>query len=175
MSIIKEEIIKLLNDQLNKEHYSANLYFNMAGWCDKQGLKGCSKFLYTHASEEQTHLDKFRDFINKVGGQPIITDMKAPKYEFKDVKELFEEIVKHEQFITLCINDLVGKSMDNKDYITLKFLDYFLEEQLEEEELFNDILDKIKILDDLKDGRNLYTFDKAIGNLDTQKHNTINL
>ncbi|WP_028329789.1 ferritin [Brachyspira alvinipulli] len=169
MSIIKEDTIKLLNVQLNKELYSASLYFNMAGWCDKEGLKGCSKFLYGHYKEEIEHFEKFRDFINKVGGQATITDMPAPQNDFKSVEDLFETILKHEQYVTSCINELVGSAMDKKDYITLRFLDWFIQEQLEEEELFNDILDKIKILGDLK-GRNLYTFDKAIGNLDTEKH-----
>ena len=174
MSIIKEDTIKLLTVQLNKELYSASLYFNMASWCDKQGLKGCSKFLYGHYKEEIEHFEKFRDFINKVGGQATITDMQAPQNDFKSVEDLFETILKHEQYVTSCINELVGNAMDKKDYITLRFLDWFIQEQLEEEELFNDILDKIKILGDLK-GRNLYTFDKAISNLDAEKHGSVNL
>ncbi|MDO6994137.1 ferritin [Brachyspira innocens] len=170
MSIINnEETIKALNVQLNKELYSASLYFNMASWCDKQGLKGCSKFLYGHYREELEHFEKFRDFINKVGGQATIGEMNAPQNDFKSVEDLFETVVKHEEYITSCINELVGHSFDKKDYITLRFLDWFIQEQLEEQELFNDIIDKIKILGDLK-GRNLYTFDKAIGNLDAQKH-----
>ena len=169
MSIIKEETVKLLNVQLNKELYSASLYFNMSSWCDKQGLKGCSKFLYGHYKEEIEHFEKFRDFINKVGGQAVISDIQAPQSDFKSAEDLFETILKHEQYVTSCINELVGNAMDKKDYITLRFLDWFIQEQLEEEELFNDILDKIKILGDLN-GRNLYTFDKAIGNLDTEKH-----
>ena len=96
-------------------------------------------------------------------------EMKAPEYNFNSVEELFEKVVKHEEYITSCINKLVGISIDNKDYVTLKFLEWFVEEQLEEEELFNDIVKKIKILGDLN-GRNLYTFDKYVGNLDSQEH-----
>ena len=171
MSIIKEDTIKLLNGQLNKELYSASLYFNMAGWCDKNGLKGCSKFLYGHYKEETEHFEKFRDFINKVGGQAVISDMHAPQSDFKSVEDLFETIVKHEQYITSCINELVGKAMENKDYITSRFLDWFIQEQLEEEELFNDILVKINMLGNGKlEGRNLYTFDKSMNTLNTEKH-----
>ncbi|WP_300368081.1 ferritin [Brachyspira sp.] len=171
MSIIKDEIIKLLNGQLNKELYSASLYFNMAGWCDKQGLKGCSKFLYGHYKEETEHFDKFRDFINKVGGQSIIGEMHAPQNDFKSIEDLFDTIVKHEQYITSCINELVGKAMESKDYITSRFLDWFIQEQLEEEELFNDIVVKINMLGKGNlEGRNLYTFDKAMGALDTERH-----
>ena len=169
MSVINQETVNLLNEHLNLEHYSANLYFNMAGWCEKEGLKGCSKFLYNHSAEEHTHLEKFREYINKAGGQAIMGEMKAPEHNFNSVEELFEKIVKHEEYITSCINKLVSISMDNKDYVTLKFLEWFVEEQLEEEELFNDIIKKIKILGDLK-GRNLYTFDKFVGNLDTEEH-----
>ena len=169
MPIIKEETVKLLNDHLNEEHYSANLYFNMAGWCEKQGLKGCSRFLYNHSAEEHTHLEKFREYINKAGGQAIMGEMKAPECNFNSVQELFEKIIKHEEYITSCINKLVSTAMDNKDYVTLKFLEWFVEEQLEEEELFSDIIKKIKILGTLE-GRNLYTFDKFVGNLDTEEH-----
>jgi len=169
MPIISEETIKLLNVHLNEEHYSANLYFNMSGWCSKQGLSGCASFLNNHSAEEHTHLEKLNDFIKKVSGQPIMGEMKAPEHTFKDVKEVFEKVVKHEQYITDCIKKLVSKAMDDKDYITLKFLEWFVQEQLEEEELFNNVMDKIKILGDLT-GRNLYTFDKYMANLDKEEH-----
>lgn len=170
MPIISEETIKLLNKQLNEEHYSANLYFNMAGWCSKQGLNGCAAFLNNHAAEEHTHLEKFSDFIKKAGGQPIISAMKEPEYDFKSVEEVFDKVVKHERYITALIKKLVDKSMDDKDYITLNFLDWFMNEQFEEEGLFNNIIDTIKILGDLK-GRNLYEFDKFMDNLDKEEHN----
>ena len=170
MPIISEETIKLLNNHLNEEHYSANLYFNMAGWCSKQGLNGCAAFLNNHAAEEHTHLEKFSDFIKKAGGQPIISAMKEPEYDFKSVEEVFDKVVKHERYITALIKKLVDKSMDDKDYITLNFLDWFMNEQFEEEGLFNNIIDTIKILGDLK-GRNLYTFDKFVANLDQREQN----
>ena len=170
MPIISEATIKLLNKQLNEEHYSANLYFNMAGWCSKQGLNGCAAFLNNHAAEEHMHLEKFSDFIKKAGGQPIISAMKEPEYDFKSVEEVFDKVVKHERYITALIKKLVDKSMDDKDYITLNFLDWFMNEQFEEEGLFNNIIDTIKILGDLK-GRNLYTFDKFVANLDQREHN----
>ncbi|EKV55996.1 ferritin [Brachyspira hampsonii] len=173
MSIIKEDIIKLLNVQLNKELYSASFYFNMAGWCDKKSLKGCSSFLYGHYKEELEHFEKFRDFINKVGGQAVISDMHAPQSEFNSVEHLFETVLKHEEYITSCINELLGKAMENKDYITSRFLDWFIQEQLEEEELFHDIMAKIKMLGGGNlEGRNLYTFDKAMNTLNTEKHSS---
>nr|WP_300712029.1 ferritin-like domain-containing protein [uncultured Brachyspira sp.] len=95
--------------------------------------------------------------------------MNVHECKFNSVEELFEKIIKYEEYITSCINKLVSISMENKDYITLKFLEWFVEEQLEEEELFNDIVKKIKILENLK-GRNLYTFDKFVGNLDSKEH-----
>mgnify|MGYP004478025761 FL=1 len=171
MSIIKEDIIKLLNEQLNKELYSASLYFNMAGWCDKEGLKGCSQFLYGHFKEETTHFEKFRDFINKVGGQAIIAEMKAPQSSFNSVEDLFKAVLKHEEYVTSCINELVGKAMESKDHITVRFLDWFIQEQLEEEELFNEILSKIKMLGNGKlEGRDLYTFDGIMADFDSKKH-----
>ncbi|CCY75897.1 ferritin Dps family protein [Brachyspira sp. CAG:700] len=115
-------------------------------------------------------MEKLNEFIKKVDGQPIMGAMKEPEHGFSSAEEVFEKIVKHEQYITSLIKKLVEKAMDDKDYITLKFLDWFVNEQLEEENLFNDIMDKIKILGDLK-GRNLYEFDKFMDNLDKEEHN----
>ena len=165
---ISQETIDLLNNQLNEEHYSANLYFNMAGWCSQKGLKGAARFLYNHSGEEHAHLDKISEFIQKVGGQPVMKAMQAPTTEFKDIKEIFELIVKHEQHITDCVFKLVESSDKNKDYATARFLDWFVNEQVEEEELFNDIMDKINILGELK-GRSLYSFDKFLAALDASR------
>ena len=96
MPIISEETVKLLNNHLNEEHYSANLYFNMAGWCSKQGLKGCASFLNNHSAEEHTHLEKLNEFIKKVDGQPIMGAMKEPEHSFSSAEEVFEKI---KQFI----------------------------------------------------------------------------
>ena len=115
-------------------------------------------------------MEKLNEFIKKVDGQPVMGAMKEPEHSFSSAEEVFEKIVKHEQYITSLIKKLVEKAMDDKDYITLKFLDWFVNEQLEEENLFNDIMDKIKILGDLK-GRNLYEFDKFMDNLDKEEHN----
>ena len=159
---ISKETIDLLNTQLTEEHYSSNLYFNMAGWARANGLKGAAKFLYGHAAEEHGHLDKMSEFIQKVGGQPIMSAMKAPEHEFKSIDEIFNKIVEHEKYITSCIYKLVESADKNKDYATDRFLDWFINEQLEEEELFADIVDRMNILGELK-GKNLYTFDKFLG------------
>ena len=164
MAIISEETINALNVQLNEENYSSHLYFNMAGWAAKNGLSGASAFLEAHAKEEHKHLELFSDFIKKVGGQPIVSAMKAPESSFNSIEDIFYKIMEHEQYITFCIKKLVNKAMDDKDYITLKFLDCFIEEQVEEEALFSSIIDKIKMLGELK-GRDLYMFDSYLSSI----------
>ena len=92
MPIISEETIKALNVQLNEEHFSSNLYFNMAGWASKNGLPGASAFLNMHAEEEHEHLELFSNFIKKVGGQPVMSAMQEPVSSFESIEDIFNKM-----------------------------------------------------------------------------------
>tara|TARA_B110000046_G_C12958508_1_gene383384 strand:- start:629 stop:1126 length:498 start_codon:yes stop_codon:yes gene_type:complete len=159
--MLKQEILKKLNVQINLEHFSSNLYLSMSSWCKAKGLDGAAGFLIDHSNEELGHMHKLFNYINETGGQAIVSGIGSPENKFKDLKDVFEQTYKHEKYITAKINELVEFTLNQKDYATFNFLQWYVREQHEEEALFNGILDKIDIIG--LEGRGLYIVDKEIG------------
>lgn len=161
--MLKKEVLDKLNHQINLEHFSSNLYLSMSSWCKAKGLDGAAKFLADHSSEELQHMHKLFNYVNETGAQAIVSSIDGPDTEFKDIKDVFEQTYRHEQFITSKINELVELTLDQKDYASFNFLQWYVAEQHEEEALFKSILDKIDIVG--LDGRGLHIVDKEIGAL----------
>ena len=161
--MLKKEVLDKLNQQINLEHFASNLYLSMSSWCKAQGLNGAAKFLQEHSKEELGHMYRLFDYINETGSQAIIGSIEAPDNVFKDISEVFEKTYKHEQFITTKINELVELTLNQKDYATFNFLQWYVSEQHEEEALFKGIIDKIKIIG--LEGRGLHITDNEIGSL----------
>lgn len=160
---MNKKIEKSLNEQIAREFYSSNLYLSMASWAETKGLSGTAAFLYKHAEEERVHMLKLMHFINERGGHGISPGSKTPPESFKSVKELFEEILEHEIGVTNEINGLVGLCLSEKDFTTHNFLQWYVTEQLEEENLARTILDKLKLIGN--DGAGMYMFERDIQNL----------
>lgn len=167
--MLKNEVLEKLNEQINLEHYSSNLYLAMSSWCKAKGYEGAAKFLAEHSKEELQHMHKLFNYVNETGAQALITSIAAPENDFEDIKEVFEITYKHEKFITEKINTLVDYTLANKDYASFNFLQWYVSEQHEEEALFKGILDKIEIIG--LDGRGLHLVDKEIGKLVYTKGN----
>ena len=161
--MLSANVIKLLNDQMNLEFYSSNLYLQMSAWCEQQGFEGAAKFLSAHAAEEMQHMRKLFTYLNETGAQAIISAIEAPSHEYKSLKEVIAITYEHEKLITSKINELVGKTFEEKDYSAFNFLQWYVAEQHEEEKLFSSILDKLNLLGD--DGKGLFLVDKDLGNL----------
>ena len=158
--MLSPKIVTLLNDQVALEQFSSNLYLQMSSWCDHTGLQGCASFLKAHAAEELVHMHKLFEYLNETGAKVLLQTIKAPPSDFKDLAEIFEKVYEHEIFITKSINGILAASLDEKDFSTFKFLQWFSTEQHEEENLFKTILDKIKIIG--MDGKGIYYLDKEI-------------
>lgn len=152
-----------LNTQINLEFYSSNLYLQMSAWASNQGLEGSAQFLKGHAAEEMQHMQKLFDYVLETGGMPILDAIKAPTSDYQNIREMFEQILAHEQAITRSINELVAMAFESKDFSTFNFLQWYVAEQHEEENLFQGIIDKINLLGD--DPKNLFFIDKEISNL----------
>ena len=167
--MLQQTILDKLNHQINLEHFSSNLYLSMSSWCNAQGLNGAAKFLEIHSQEELSHMHKLFKYINETGSQAIISSIAAPDTEFKDIKNVFEQTYKHEQLITKSINELVDLTLNEEDYATFNFLQWYVSEQIEEEALARNILDKINLIGDDKGG--FYLFDNDIKQLITQAAN----
>jgi len=162
--MISPKIVDLLNQQIEKEAFSSQLYLSMAVWADTKGYKGISDFMFMHADEERTHMLKLVKFLSERGGDTIVSSIDKPKSEFKDVQELFEALLEHEMKITQSINEIVHETLEQKDYTTNHFLQWYVSEQLEEEALARTVLDKLKLIGGA-DSAGLYLFDRDIANL----------
>lgn len=152
-----------LNQQINLEFYSSNLYLQMAAWADHHGLEGCAVFLKEHANEEMQHMQKLFDYILETGALPILGSIDAPKVEYQSIREIFEITLAHEKEITTAINDLVATAWENKDFSTFNFLQWYVAEQHEEENLFQSIVDKFDLLGN--DPKNLFFIDREVAKL----------
>lgn len=150
--MLNENILKMLNDQINLEFYSSNLYLQMSSWCNSKGLPGCAKFLRLHAVEEMMHMNKIFDYVNESDGMALVGEIKSPASDFTSVKVMFQEIYEHECYVTKQINEIVGAAFETKDFFTFNFLQWYIAEQHEEEALFKGILDKFEIIGDAKNG-----------------------
>lgn len=159
--MISEKIEEKLNAQVAREAASSQLYLAMASWAEVEGFEGVSQFLYRQSDEERDHMLKLIKFVNERGGQAIVPSLEKPPAEFNSMRSVFEDLLAHEQEITNAINELVHITLEQKDYTTHRFLQWYVEEQIEEEALAQTILDKLKLIGDDKGG-GLYMFDRDI-------------
>ena len=163
--MINNNIESILNKQIQKEELSSRLYLSMAMWCEINGFPGASAFLYRHAEEERIHQLKIIHYVNERGGKALLLDQEQPSSEFSSLQSVFEQVLDHEEYITGHINHIFGLAIEEKDYTTSNFLQWFISEQLEEENLMRTILDKIKLVGDDKTG--MFHIDKELGTMAT--------
>ncbi len=161
--MLSKKIEDIMNKQIEKEGYSSNLYLSMASWAENQGYKGISDWLYAQAEEERMHMLKFIAFINERDGKAVIPAFEKPAFKIKTVKELFDAVLKHENFITASINEIVALTLSEKDFSSYTWVQWFVNEQIEEESNVKTILDKLKLVGEA----NLYLFDRDIMTLRT--------
>lgn len=161
--MISNNMKKALNQQLKLEAESSQIYLGMASWAETEGLNGVADFLYSHADEERLHMLKLIRFINERGGHAIIPALDGPENNYKNVRLLFEKFLKHEEDVTKKIHSLVDLSLNEHDYSTHNFLQWYVAEQIEEESLARTILDKLRLIGDDKGG--FYMFDRDLVNI----------
>lgn len=159
--MLTPKMLEALNKQVAEENYACNYYLSMASWCDKNGLPGAAKFLFKNSEQERQHMMKLFHYINDAGGHAIAPAVKQPPMEFKNLLDVFQLVLEHEKYVTRAINQLVDLCLNEKDYSTFYFLQWYVGEQHEEEHLLGTILDLIKIAG--LEGRGLFLVDKEIG------------
>ncbi|NMC74704.1 MAG: ferritin [Geobacteraceae bacterium] len=150
--MISKKMAQTLNKQLNNELYSAYLYLSMSSFTTFIGLKGAANWFMVQYQEEMTHAMKFYDYLNSQGEHAQLAAIAAPPTEFGTLLSMFEQTLKHEQFITKCINDLMDQAVKEKDHATQIFLQWFVTEQIEEEGNDNDIIARLKLVGDSTQG-----------------------
>ncbi len=158
--MISEKMTSALNEQINKEMYSAYLYMSMSAHCTNVGLDGFANWFMVQYQEEMTHAMKIYDYLNEQGEKVILEAIEKPPSEFGTVLEMFEATLEHEQFITRSIHELVDLANEEKDYATQIFLQWFVTEQIEEEGNDNEIIAKLKLVGN--EGNGLFMLDREM-------------
>jgi len=143
--MLTKKVEEICNRQIEREGYSSNLYLAMASWAENKGMAGIAAWLYAQADEERMHMLKFIKFVNERGGTATIPAFKQPPVKYKGIHEMFKEVLKHEQFITGSINEVLATSIAENDYATTNWIQWFVKEQVEEETSVQLIIDKLAL------------------------------
>jgi ferritin len=145
--MIQKRIEEAFNIQINAELYSAYLYLSMGAFFEAQNLPGFANWMRVQFQEEQFHAMKMFDFVNERGGRVILTKIDGPKVEWESILEVYEEVLAHERHVTSLINNIMDIAIEERDHATKSFLNWFIDEQVEEESTAEAILDELKLID----------------------------
>jgi ferritin len=161
--MLSKSMQEALNKQVQMEAESSQAYLAMASWAEIQpGLQGVTEFFFKQSDEERIHMLKLVRFINERAGFAMIPALEQPMVTFQSLRRVFEEFLKHELKVSDSINDLVHLALTEKDYATHNFLQWYVNEQMEEERVARTLNDKLEMIGDDKSG--LYLFDRDIMN-----------
>lgn len=158
--MISSKTEQALNDHLAFELEASLQYLAMASWCETEGMEGSANFFYGHSAEENNHFLMMFKFINEVNGKAYVPQVSKPKSDFKSIQEICKFAYENEQKVTRGIHELVEISKNEGDLIVTEFLRFFVEEQKEEETLYQKILDRINLIGD--GPQSLYYIDKEL-------------
>ena len=159
--MLSKKMEKAINQQINAELYSSYLYLSMATYFDSKGLGGFSNWMRQQAQEELFHGMKMFDFVCERGGRVILQAIDKPPSKWSSPLDAFQNVLAHEQKVTGLINDLVNLAIDERDHATNIFLQWFVSEQVEEEDTAGNLVDKLILIG--KDANGLFMLDTELG------------
>ncbi len=160
--MVDKKIEEAINKQINEEMYSAYLYMSMSAWFENRGLKGFANWMFVQYKEEMDHAMKFYNYIHDRGGRVKLYGINEPPQVWKNPLNAFEETLKHEKHITKCINDLVDLAEREKDRATFNLLQWYVDEQVEEEANDEEIINQLRLIGD--SGHGLLMLDRELAN-----------
>ena len=158
---MNKRLVDEINKQITYEFYSEFLYLSMAAYASENDLPGFESWYIVQTQEEHFHAMKFVNYLHSRNEKVVITGFENPPTEFKSLLETFETSLEHEKFVTDRINLLMSIAHEEKDYAAISFLNWYVDEQVEEEESFTNMIGQIKLLHN--DGPGLYHLDKQAG------------
>lgn len=164
---LSEEIEAILNEQVKIEAQSSALYLAMASWADQNGFENSAQYLMEQSEEERRHMLKIFQFINDQGGMAISPEVPAVRHDYASLKEVFEEALESEIKVTQAIHRIADKAQQSKDFTTFHFIQWFIQEQIEEEYVARRILELFEIIGD--SGLALMHVDERIPKVSYQK------
>ena len=150
-----------LNEQINAELYSAYLYLSMVAYFESINLPGFASWMRAQTQEEVVHAMKIYDYVNERGGRVVLKSIGEPQAEWKSPLDAFEAAYEHEQKVTGLINGLVNLAIEEKDHAANMFLQWFVNEQVEEESSADAVVQKLKLMADAPGG--MYMLDNEMG------------
>ncbi len=155
--MLSDALVQKLNDQMNYEFYSSHVYLAMAAYCSNESLDGFANFFVVQAEEERFHAMKIYHFIHARGQRAIFSGMPDPKNDYTSVLQCFEEGYGHEQKVTKRFYELADLALNEREHATMHFLKWFIDEQVEEEALFDGIVQKLRRIE--KDSNAFFMMD----------------
>jgi len=159
--MLKDKMVEALNKQINEELYSAYLYLSMSSYFEEIGLKGFANWMRVQAQEERDHAMKIFDYILSQGAKVRLLPIKEPPEKWEGPLDVFKQALEHEEHITECINNLVDFAEEIKDRATYNFLQWYIDEQVEEEENAREIINKLEWIGDKKEA--IFMLDNELG------------
>ena len=158
--MLNEKVHALLNQQINKEFYSAYLYLDFSNYFKAKGLDGFANWYMIQAQEERDHAMLFYTYLQNENMPVTLEAIAKPDKTFDSHMAVLEAGLEHEQYVTSLINDIYGAAYDVRDFRTMQFLDWFVKEQLEEEENADKLVNKYQLFGD--DPKSLYLLDQEL-------------
>ena len=165
--MVTKIVEKAINEQILREEDSSRIYIAMASWCQVNGYQGAAAWLYAQADEERMHELKLIHYLDDRGGAARLSDLEKPANKFKSLHDVFQQVLKHEEFISASINNVYAVSIKQNDFSTSNFLQWYITEQTEEESTVRGILDQIRLAGEDKGG--LFMMDKELAALAAKK------
>jgi ferritin len=145
--MINEKLEKAINEQINAEFYSAYLYLSMSAYLNSENLNGFANWMYVQYQEEMDHATKFYNYLLERGGKIELEAIKKPQTRWEGIIDVMENVLKHEQHVTALINNLMTLAIEEKDHASVSFLQWYVDEQVEEEASVDEVLQQLKLID----------------------------
>jgi ferritin len=157
---MNKKVQEALELQVNKEFYSAYLYLSMNQYFEEEGMPGMANWMYQQFLEEQFHAKKMLKYLNSRGQKAVLAQIDKPQVEWPSTMAVFKNVLEHEEEITASINNIQSIAVDEKDFATMNFLQWFIDEQIEEEENANNLIKQLELIGD--NGYGLLMLDKEL-------------
>lgn len=159
--MLSKSLRDAMNDHLSKELYAAHLYLGMSAYFDENNLPGCAAWMRAQAEEERTHGMKFYEYIYDRGGHVELMSLDKPPSKYKSALDAFQQAYEHERHVTEAIHGLYAQALEEKDYASQVFLQWFVQEQVEEEKTSGTLVETLKMVGDST--ASLLIFDRELG------------
>lgn len=159
--MVSQKIVDALNLQINKELFSSYLYLSMSAYFDSKNLTGMTQWMKLQSQEEYEHAMKFYDFILRLGGKVKLSAIEEPQTDWESPLKVFEDSLHHEQYISKSIHQLMDLAIEESHHPTKSFLQWFVDEQVEEEDSVQQVVENFKMIGDDKGA--LFMLDRELG------------